>query len=62
MSNDRRYTFRGCGCGDAFCAGCDDEAWPAIGDTEREIIRGRWATVYQTWKRKAAVMRARSGR
>jgi hypothetical protein len=39
---DRRYTVKGCACGDAFCAGCDDEAWPAVGDTQYQRDRGRW--------------------
>ena len=49
MSNDRRYTYRGCQCGDAFCAGCDDESWPALGDSQHHRERGRWATAFLRW-------------
>jgi hypothetical protein len=57
---DRRYTVKGCACGDAFCAGCDDEAWPAVGDTQYQRDRGRWATSYQRWVRRNN-MRANGG-
>lgn len=49
--SDRRYTLRGCACGDAFCAGCDDDAWPAEGDTPSERQRGRSAAALQRWIR-----------
>lgn len=43
-SGDRRYTFRGCACGDAWCAGCDEKPWDtARGEGERAFRRYREA-------------------
>lgn len=38
--SDRRYMFRGCPCGDAFCAGCDDPT--------SDVARGMWEVLRLT--------------